>query len=91
MGGSGVLWFFWLCHTACGILVPRPGIKSGPPEVKAWSPNHWTAKEVLGRSKIRVMGCQNYTGKSLLLPLSFSRHDSEFINPRSVLRTQLEA
>ena len=22
--------FFWACHTACGILVPQPGIESGP-------------------------------------------------------------
>ena len=31
---------------ACGILVPRPGFKVSPPAVKAWSPNHWTAKEI---------------------------------------------
>ena len=37
--------FFWLCHMACGILVPRPGIKPMPPAVEAWSPNHWTARE----------------------------------------------
>ena len=29
---------------ACGILVPRPGFKPGPPAVEAWSPNHWTAR-----------------------------------------------
>ena len=23
--------FFWLCYTACRILAPRPGIRSGPP------------------------------------------------------------
>ena len=27
------------CHTACGILVPWPGIKLMSPEVEAWSPN----------------------------------------------------
>ena len=31
---------------ACGILVPRPGIEPGPSAVKAWSPNHWTAREL---------------------------------------------
>ena len=36
--------FFWP-HLACGILVHRPGIKSGPSAVKAPSPNHWTIKE----------------------------------------------
>ena len=38
------LLFFWP-HMACGILVPRPGIKSGPSAVKAPSPDHWTIKE----------------------------------------------
>ena len=40
--------FFWLYHATCGILVPRPGIEPGPPAVEAWSPNHWTAREVPG-------------------------------------------
>ena len=34
-----------LGHKACGILVPRPGIEPGPSAVRAWSPNHWTARE----------------------------------------------
>ena len=38
--------YFWLCCTARGILVPRPGIKPAPPAVEAWSLNHWTAGEV---------------------------------------------
>ena len=37
--------FFWLCHTACGILVLRPGIEPAPSAVKARSPNHWTARK----------------------------------------------
>ena len=28
--------FFWLCHAACGILVPRPGMEPVPPAVEAW-------------------------------------------------------
>ena len=31
------------------ILVPQPGIKSGPTAVKPWSPNHWTIKELPAR------------------------------------------
>ena len=31
---------------ACGILVPRPGIKPVPPAVEAQSLNHWTSREV---------------------------------------------
>ena len=38
--------FFWPCHTACGILVPWPGIKSLSPAVEAWSLNHWMTREV---------------------------------------------
>ena len=37
--------FFWPGQAACGILVLRPGIEPGPPEVKAQSSNHWTARE----------------------------------------------
>ena len=37
--------FFWLCRTACGILVPRPGMKPGPSAVEVQSPNHRTAGE----------------------------------------------
>ena len=32
--------FFLLCHTACRILVPRPGIEPTPPAVKVQRPNH---------------------------------------------------
>ena len=39
--------FFWLCRTAYGILVPWPGIKPTPPAVEAQSLNHWTTREVL--------------------------------------------
>ena len=43
--------FFWPHLTACGILVPWPGIKPRPPALGAWSLNHWslnhwTAREV---------------------------------------------
>ena len=41
-----VLFFFWPQHVACRILVPQPGIEPMPPAMEAWSPNHWTAREV---------------------------------------------
>ena len=42
-----VCWgFFWPHHTACGILVPGPGIEPVPPALEAWRLNHWTAREV---------------------------------------------
>ena len=37
--------FYWLYCMACRILTPYPGIKPMPPEVEAWSLNHWTARE----------------------------------------------
>ena len=43
---SSLFFFFQLCHLACRILVPWSGIESVPPEVEAWSLNHWTTKEV---------------------------------------------
>ena len=37
--------FFWLRWKAWEILVPWLGIKSRSLAVRAWSPNHWTARE----------------------------------------------
>ena len=36
------LFLIWLCHTSSMILVPHPGIESGPITVRALSPN-WTS------------------------------------------------
>ena len=38
---------FWLCHVACGVLVPQPGIKPTAPALEVQGLNHWTAGEVL--------------------------------------------
>ena len=40
--------YFFFLTTPCGlwILVPQPGIETMPQAVKAWSPNHRTAREV---------------------------------------------
>ena len=38
-------WGVFFGYTACGILVPQPGIKSVSPAVEARSPNHWTTRE----------------------------------------------
>ena len=45
LSGMPVLLSFSPLCMACGILVPRPGIKFEPEAVKAWSPNHWTTRE----------------------------------------------
>ena len=43
-----ILPFFFLAasRTACGILVPQPGIEPLPPAVESWVLNHWTTMEV---------------------------------------------
>ena len=41
-----LLFYFWLQWVACQILVPQPGIEPVPPEVEAWSFNHWISSEV---------------------------------------------
>ena len=38
--------FFPLCHVACGILVPQPGIKPPFPGLEKWSLNPWNTREV---------------------------------------------
>ena len=37
---------FWLYHSACSVLVPRPGIEPVPLAAEAQSLNHWATKEV---------------------------------------------
>ena len=37
---------FWLCHRACGMLVPQPGIELLPTMVEVQSLNHCTTREV---------------------------------------------
>ena len=37
--GFSFLSFFWLHHTACGILASTPGNEPRPSTVKVWSPN----------------------------------------------------
>ena len=41
-----VLFVFWLHSTACGILVPWPGIKPVLPVVEVQMLNQWTARAV---------------------------------------------
>ena len=43
-----ILIVFWLCCGAWGILLPQPGTEPGAMAVKALSPNHQTARELLG-------------------------------------------
>ena len=48
-GGGAFVWFwFWflLCHEACRISAPGPGMGPAPPALEAPSLNHWTVREV---------------------------------------------
>ena len=48
-----MLFIYWACCVACGILVPQPGIKPRPLAVKVQSPNHWTARN--SQKKIYIL------------------------------------
>ena len=37
---------FWLCYSACGILVSLPGIKPASLALEVQSLNHWTTREI---------------------------------------------
>ena len=52
--------FFWLYHTACGILVPQLGIKPEPSVLKVWSLNHWTAGETTIKKKFFKLGLKSH-------------------------------
>ena len=59
---SHKLSFFWPHLTACGILVPWPGIELGPSAKKAQSPDYWTTREFPKQS----FYCYNKGSNSLL-------------------------
>ena len=41
-----LIFLIWLCCTACGILVPQPGIQPTSPALELWTLKHWTTREV---------------------------------------------
>ena len=58
------LFFFWPCHTTCGISVPWPRIKPAPPALAAWSLNHLTTREV---ANLRLLSLLPWQPSSLPL------------------------
>ena len=54
-----VFQIFWHGCSACGILVPQPGIKSEPLALEATSLNHWTTREAPGRGFERGSSCSS--------------------------------
>ena len=64
---------FFLHHTACGILVPWPGIKPVPPAVEAQSANHWTAKGSPSKiSQLQMDQHLRYNGAQIVCTNSFT-------------------
>ena len=49
-----IITIIWLGCTACRILVPQPGIESGPLAVKTQSPNHWTSRGFPTSVSVRI-------------------------------------
>ena len=49
---------FWSHHAACRILVPQPGIVTGPSAVKVWSPNHHRICREMVSQKWQQRHCQ---------------------------------
>ena len=43
---STLFFIFWWHYTACGILLPQPGIEPTSRALEAWGLNHWTTKKV---------------------------------------------
>ena len=62
--------FFWWCHMACGILVPRPGIEPMPPAMEAlggWQFSRSVVSNSLwphGLQPIRLLCPWDFPGKS---------------------------
>ena len=42
---TSIIFIYWLCHAACGNLVPWPKIELRFWAVRAGSPNHWASRE----------------------------------------------
>ena len=57
---------------ACGILVPGPGIEPAPPALEAWSPNHWTTREVPADQSTLNESKMLFIKRSLPYPVRFS-------------------
>ena len=70
--------FPFFSQTACGILVPQPGIESAPLALETWHLNHWIMREVPN----------SLVSLSLQLPAlrSINNH-AEFHFPNSTLET----
>ena len=62
------IFIFWPCHTACGILVPRPGTEPVPPAAETQSLNNWTAREV----PENLIKATNLLLRRINTPLTFS-------------------
>ena len=62
------IYLFWPHHSACGILVPWPGIKRISLAVEVQTPIHWTTREFpsnrLQVPYLQIICCSGYTSSS---------------------------
>ena len=86
------MYLFWQHYPACGILVPRSGIKAGSLSVESQSLNHWTTREVTCINYKRVT-C--YVSESLLwemetdLEIRLLKWPQKMVKRKDVLLTSL--
>ena len=86
---SGTYYFFSLFFgpscTACGILVPRPGMEPLPPALGASSLKHWTPREIPGQyiwcfkplrlaKEIFILFCFEFLCRASFFDYNFSEH-----------------
>ena len=67
-----LFYLFRSYHAACGILIPRPGIKPVPPAVKAQTLNHWSTGEASPTPFSEEHICLSYVWKRPLAYLYLS-------------------
>ena len=61
--------FIYFGFTACGILVPQPGIKPMPAALAVWSLNHQTAREVPEATLVLDICLRRLLDKTILLSI----------------------
>ena len=87
---ASVFWFFWPSATACGTLVPRPGIEPAPPALEAWSLKHWTARDVpAAQYRVAHSQCSVSGGSSYYQEVRAVHYTESEMSQRAMLSSQV--